>query len=271
MVQQYYTQQVTQLSRQELEAVFKAVKPPAALLGGWAVHLHVNDGFNSEHGRNYIGSRDIDVGLHVDPAADPSELRDGPLGTSLQAIQELGYTQSRFGFVQHFHRETGDRLSEAEAAELPMYDVFEVYVDTIPDTADLDGFDSAFGFRPPAEPLLQPVFEAGQGAPLADVVEWSVPDTVSIVPPDLLAAMKVRSLPDREEGHKRAKDVADLHALLWYVTEYSEIRDDVHGRVAEEDLTKLETVVDDQLVQSAATLLQIDTALIRNTIERLFQ
>lgn len=66
MVRQYYVPQVTELSEQELREVFEAAEPPVCLLGGWAVHLHVNPGFRSEHGREYIGSRDIDIGVHID-------------------------------------------------------------------------------------------------------------------------------------------------------------------------------------------------------------
>ena len=62
MVRQYYVPQVTELSEQELQAVFEAAQPPVCLLGGWAVHLHVTPGFRAEHGREYIGSRDIDIG-----------------------------------------------------------------------------------------------------------------------------------------------------------------------------------------------------------------
>lgn len=65
MVRQYYVPRITELSEQELQTVFNTVEPPAALLGGWAVHLHVNDSFQREYGREYIGSRDIDLGIHA--------------------------------------------------------------------------------------------------------------------------------------------------------------------------------------------------------------
>lgn len=66
MVRQYYVDEITDISEQELRPLCQTVEPPACLLGGWAVHLHVNDGFRSEYGREYIGSRDVDLGFHVD-------------------------------------------------------------------------------------------------------------------------------------------------------------------------------------------------------------
>jgi len=271
MVRQYYIPQVTTLSEQELQAVFEAAEPPVCLLGGWAVHLHVNPGFHAEHDREYIGSRDIDVGVHVDADWSGEDLPGTPVGTSITAIESLGYTKSRFGFVQNFLRDSQERISEAEANEYAMHEVFQVYVDVIPDTAELDDFREVFGFKPPAESLLAPVFKNDLGDPLAEYVSWSPSSQKLIVPPALLAAMKVRSLPDRDKSHKRVKDVADLHALLWYIKDYGEMKTDTLEYVAESDLDRLEDAVDEPVFENAAQLLQINQQLIRNSITRLLQ
>ena len=269
MVREYYVDQVTQLSEQELQAVFQAVVPPVCLLGGWAVHLHVNSGFQQAYGREYIGSRDIDVGIHVDSDWTAPELREGPVGAALEKIEELGYTRSRFGFVQYFNRETGEKITEEKSKQLPLYEVFEMFVDIIPDTPDLETFNETFGFRPPAEPLLQQVFAADQATPLATAVSWQVPDEVLIADPAILAVMKIRSLPQRDKDQKRVKDLADLHALLWYVTDYGETRTAVRSLATEDDLDTLDEFVDEQLVTAASTLLQVDAELIRASIDRL--
>lgn len=268
MVREQYVDQVTSLSEQELQTIFQAVEPPACLLGGWAVHLHVTPGFRQEYGRTYIGSRDIDVGVHVKPGWAAQEVAERPVGTSLRRIEELGYTRSRFGFVQYFNRETGEQISEAAAQELRLHEVFEMFVDIIPDTTQLEAFDAAFGFRPPAEPLLQQVFDDGRASPLTDFVSWPVDDVV-IAEPAVLAAMKVRSLPDRDKTQKRVKDLADLHALLWHVTDIAEIQAEVQDLVTDDDLATVERRVDDELVEAAETLLQVDAAVIRGSIERL--
>lgn len=120
-----------------------------------------------------------------------------------------------------------------------MHAVFQVYVDVIPDTTDLGTFRDVFGFKPPAEPLLSPVFEDNKGEPLSEHVSWSPSSGKLIVSAELLAAMKIRSLPDRDKSHKRVKDVADLHALLWYVKDYGEMKEQVLEYTSQSDLDRL--------------------------------
>ena len=220
-----YVETVTTLSEGELQEVFSAAEPPVCLLGGWAVHLQVTSGFQDAHNRPYIGSRDIDLGIHVNPSWSADELRNAPVATTLKRIEtDLRYSRGRFGFYQQFHRESNDRLDEEAVRDLPAHNVFRVDIDIIPDTTALDAFQDVFGFRPPAEPLLEPVFETEEGEMLADYVDWEVPPEAHIAPADLLAAMKVRAFPDRDKSHKQLKDLADLHALLWYVTDYLSAR-----------------------------------------------
>ena len=271
MVRQYYVPQVTELSEQELQAVFEAAEPPVCLLGGWAVHLHVTPRFRAEHGREYIGSRDIDIGVHVDTSWTGETLPETPVGNSISAIEDLGYTKSRFGFVKNFLRDSQERISEDEASEHSMHEVFQVYVDVIPDTTELDGFRDVFGFKPPAEPLLAPVFEGDKGEQLAEYVSWSPPTEKLIVPPELLAAMKIRSLPDRDKSHKRVKDIADLHALLWYVTDYSDMKTGALEYISDTDVEQFADTIDNSVFEDAATLLQIESALISNSINRLLR
>lgn len=271
MVRQYYVPQVTKLSEQELQAVFEAAEPPVCLLGGWAVHLHVTPGFHAEHGREYIGSRDIDLGVHVDASWTAAELPETPVGDSLSAIEDLGYTKSRFGFIQNFLRNSQERISEDEASEHGMHEVFQVYVDVIPDTTKLDAFRDVFGFKPPAEPLLAPVFEENKGEQLTEYVSWSPPAEKLIASPEVLAAMKLRSFPDRDKSHKRVKDIADLHALLWYVADYTDIKTGALEYVSDSDIDQFADAVDDSTFEDAAALLQIEPQLISNSINRLLR
>jgi hypothetical protein len=199
----HYAERVTTLSEEELQDVVTVAEPPACLLGGWAVHLHVTDGFREAHGRPYIGSRDIDLGLHIDVECSSSELEATPVATTLDRIEtELGYHRGRFGYYQQFHRETGNRLTDAEARNHPAHQIFRVDIDIIPDTTALDAFQAAFGFRPPAEPLLAPVFTDDDGEALDEYVHWTAPKSALIAPADSLAAMKVGAFPERERSHK---------------------------------------------------------------------
>lgn len=260
---------MTELSEKELQSVFSVAEPPICLLGGWAVHLHVNPGFEESHGREYVGSRDIDIGVHIDPDWGSQELETSSVGETLAEIEGLGYEKSRFGFVQNFHRETGERISESEAEQFGMHEVFQVYIDVIPDTTNLDNFQEKYGFTPPAETLLRPVFKNDRGELLSGYVSWDAPSNVLIVPAELLAAMKIRSLPDRDKNHKRVKDAADLHSLLWYTKDYQEMKTGVMEHVSDDDMTRLQEVVDAELFERAAQLLQINPQLVSSSIQRL--
>lgn len=266
-----YAEAVTKLSEGELQDVATAAEPPVCLLGGWAVHLHVTDGFRERHGRSYIGSRDIDVGVHVDPEWTVEDIQNAPVATTLERIEsDLGYSRGRFGFYQQFHRDTGERLTENEARVQPAHNVFRVDIDIIPDTTALDSFREVFGFRPPAEPLLGPVFSGDGGEPLDEYVSWDAPATALIAPPSALAAMKLRAFPDRDKSHKRLKDLADLHALLWYVTDYADVQSAVRDRLDEEDFDEFRAIVSDTHYTQAAALLGVDATIVRQSVERLF-
>ena len=269
MVRQYYVPRITEISENELESIFGVVEPPVCLLGGWAVHFHVNEGFRREHGRDYIGSRDIDLGIHVDPRWKVEDFENSPVEATLASVEKLGYTKSRFGFVQNFHRETGDRISEEKATDRPLHEVFKVYVDVIPDTDELSNFRERYGFKPPAEPLLNPVFEEEVSVPLTEYTPLDIPAEVTLVPPELLAAMKIRSLPDRDKNHKRVKDVADLHALLWYTKKFDRMRDSVAQYVTGEDLERLQNAVGEELFENGAQLLQTNPEVVAESIRRL--
>lgn len=265
-----YAKTVTALSESELQAVLSVAEPPVCLLGGWAVYLAVTNGFQEVHDRAYIGSRDIDLGVQVDPTWSTDDLLSSPVATTLTRIEsDVGYNRGRFGFYQQFHRDTGERLTDAAARDQPAHNVFRVDIDIIPDTTALDAFQDAFGFRPPADPLLEPVFRDRAGEPLDEYVDWEVPGEVLIAPAAVLAAMKVRAFPERDKSHKRLKDLADLHALLWYVTDYDEIQPSVRDRLTKADLTAVASLMSDNLYERTARLIEVDPTIIRQSIERL--
>lgn len=265
-----YAEAVTRLSKGELQAVLGAAEPPVCLLGGWAVNLHVTTGFQEAHDRAYLGSRDIDLGIHVDPAWSAADLRAAPVATTLTRIEnDLEYSRGRFGFYQQFNRDTGERLNDDAARDHPAHTVFRVDIDIIPDTTALDTFQEVFGFRPPAEPLLAPVFEAEADESLADYVDWEAPPEARIAPAAVLAAMKVRAVPERDKSHKQLKDLADLHALLWYVTDYDEIQPAVRKHLTDADIAAFESMLTDDVFERTARLIDIDPTIVRQSIERL--
>jgi hypothetical protein len=266
-----YAEAVTRLSEGELRDVLSASEPPVCLLGGWAVHIHVTEGFRAAYDRSYIGSRDIDLGVHIDPKWSPQELAGSSVATTLnQIVTVLEYRRGRFGFYQEFHRETGARLDDETSRREPPHNVFRLDIDIMPDTTELDSFEDAFGFRPPAEPLLRPVFTDDAGEPLDAYVDWNAPAQVRIAPVDLLGAMKIRSAPQRDKGHKLLKDLTDLHALLWYVTDYDDIRSAVQNRVSEEDRSQFVSLMTEDLFERSANLIDVDPTIVRQSIEGVF-
>jgi hypothetical protein len=231
--------------------------------------FHVNSAFRESRGQDYIGSRDIDLGIHVDSGSSPEELERGPVGGTMRGIEGLGFVSHRFGFKKSVHRDSGETLTEDEAREYGMHELFEIYIDVIPDRREPENFEEAFGFRPPAEPLLQPVFEGDAGRPLSNAVEWDIPD-VLIADVPVLSAMKARSLPDREKTQKRVKDVADLHALLWYGgLDLNEVIQELKRYVSQSDVDRLSEAVNEAVREQAAALIGEDPATIRASLSRL--
>lgn len=269
MVEQHYTGAITEISERELRPVTRLIEPPACLLGGWAVYFHVTPGFRAEHDREYIGSRDIDLGFHVDPAWTETELLDSPIGVSIDRIQEHGYDPLSFRFVRHFDRETSDPLTPEEANATPQHNIFSLYLDLVADTRELDRFRDALGFTPVAEELLQHVFDGRGTEPLNEFVDWDAPDSIMIVSPGLLAGMKIRSIPDRTKDHKLVKDVLDLYALLWYIEDLDAMLSAARSWVTDEDVEAAQRSITDADYDSAASLVGIDADQVKNTINRL--
>jgi len=265
-----YSDEVTEFSESELQQLLEVTSPPVSLLGGWAVHLHVTEAFEAENGREYIGSRDIDLGVHVEPEWDVETLQSKPISTTLTAVEsEMEYNRGRFGFYQYFHRMTKERLSDEEASDYRQHEIFRLDIDVLPSTEELDAFVEAFGFRPPADPLLNPVFTDGEFQVLNEFVEWEAPTEVRLAPREILAAMKVRAFPDRDKSHKRQKDLADLHALLWYGSDFNQLRSKVAAHLSQEDITQFREAVTESEFSKAAGLIEVDATVLQNSIQRL--
>lgn len=208
--------------------------------------------------------------MHVDADWASPELMAAPVATTLERIEnELGYNRGRFGFYRQFHRETGERLTDEAARSEPAHNIFRVDIDVIPDTIALDTFQDAFGFRPPAEPLLAPVFTDEDGEPLDEYAPWSAPASAAVAPAASLAAMKIRAFPQRDKSHKRLKDLADLHALLWYTGPYGTMRSAVRDHVPDDDVDTFRKTIEDDLYLRAGRLIGVDPTVVQRSIEQL--
>lgn len=86
-----YQENEIEISRSTLSAVISSVREPVCLLGGWAVFLTVNHNFSNQQGSNYIGSRDIDLGFHIDKNWSDSELQNSAFASSIKILKSTGY------------------------------------------------------------------------------------------------------------------------------------------------------------------------------------
>ncbi|NWG09958.1 MAG: hypothetical protein HXX80_06635 [Nitrososphaerales archaeon] len=72
----------------QLEKIFKQLPSPICLLGGWAAYHIVNKSFEKANGRKYIGSRDIDIGFHIDKEWTQKQLAKSKFATAIRIIEK---------------------------------------------------------------------------------------------------------------------------------------------------------------------------------------
>jgi hypothetical protein len=201
-----YESKEIELSKRYLKEVIESIDEPIVVLGGWAVYYLVNDKYRETTGRDYIGSRDIDLGFIMEEA----DLDKTTFARSYKVlINNLGFTPQSFRLFKQVHADTGEVLNENFAKDIPMFQIIQIYVDLIVNSIPI-GFQDKFGFTPIDEPLLDHVFESDYYR--KEIKEY---ERIIYVPnPLLLLATKLSSYPNRDKDHKRIKDACDIAALL---------------------------------------------------------
>lgn len=230
-----YQNYETEISKGHLSAIFSQMKEPVCLLGGWAVYLTVNTIFNKNNGRDYLGSRDIDLGFHIDPKWSTSELATSAFAQSIEILKGRGFDGVGSRFVKYYDINTRKELSKEESRKKPAYDMFQLYVDPMVDAVHQEAHD-VVGFPLLDEPLLSSVFAGKQFISLADFGgKFMLPI------PEILVATKIKSVPNRTKDDKRIKDIADIYALSWYSgIDFSELKKKVQKII---DVTTISSVV----------------------------
>ena len=200
----------TDISERYLERIFRSTDGQTCLVGGWAAYCLVNENFERANGRSYIGSRDIDVGFHIDRNWSEEELRNPDFLKSVRVIEDMGFRAVGFRLLKDFEFETGRELSPEESAKLPLSQIFSLYVDPVVDYIH-SKLERSLGFVPIDEPLLSLVFDKGMCSVAGMFgVEVLLPE------PHVLLAMKLNSVVNRDKEHKKIKDIADIYAPLWF-------------------------------------------------------
>jgi hypothetical protein len=197
-------------SAKQLEKLFQQLKEPVCLLGGWAVYHIVDKNFEKANGRSYIGSRDIDIGFHIDANWTKAQLKESDFLSAIKTLEDIGFRSISFRLVKDFDIDSGNELTPQESAKLPLYQIFQLFVDPIvdfihPKTRDL------LGFVPIDEPLLSLLFQNRRYT-----ITTLFGRKIMMPTPEALLAMKLNSAPNRDKENKRIKDIADIYALLWH-------------------------------------------------------
>lgn len=199
-----------EIAEQQLEEVFKQIKGEVCLLGGWATYHIVNKNFEKDNGRTYIGSRDIDLGFHIDKDWSEEQLKQSDFCKTLRGIEGIGFRCISFRLVKDFERETGRELTPEESKTYPQINMINLYVDPIVDYIH-PKIKPSLGYTLIDEPLFSLVF-TDKHCTVTNLFNVQV----FLPKPYVLLAMKLNSVINRDKEHKRIKDIADIYALLWY-------------------------------------------------------
>lgn len=241
-----YKEFETRTSYKYLKEIIESLKEPVCILGGWAVFFHVNKKFQEAQGRPYLGSRDIDLGFHIKENSSDNELKDSVLNQTINTLKEkLKFKPLSFRLYKEIHTETEEEIRNGEI--VPTHFIFPIYVDLIADRIP-KSFRKIFNFDPIDEPLLKPIFE---GSDHLKVKEFG--KDLLLPTPELLLAMKINSLPNRDKEHKKVKDICDMFALLWYSNiKLNEIKIDIHRFIAQKNIKKLLEAMNKEDLQKAS-------------------
>jgi len=203
-----YSDQETILSKDNLRQIFAAIPQPCCLVGGWAVYFTLNDRFKELKGREYQGSRDIDLGFHLDPKWTRKEFKNSPLSRALTKLNEMGFKRQAYRFFKSYRSSDMHELTDEESRSLPEYEKSNLFIDILVDTKATTRFRRAGSFLD--QPLLAEAF--GGKSVIYDMKGISV----MMPTPEMLILLKVKSFPDRTQDDKRTKDLTDLCALLLF-------------------------------------------------------
>jgi hypothetical protein len=89
------------------------------LIGGWAVYKTVNTSYLEDRGRPYIGSKDIDLGFHIDESWGIEELKNSDYLRFFNFLEENSFRWIGYRFYKGYDYESGRELTELEISKNP--------------------------------------------------------------------------------------------------------------------------------------------------------
>jgi hypothetical protein len=206
-----YPNYETEISFKYLKEVVSILEDPICILGGWAVYFIVNERIKADIGIGYLGSKDIDLGFHIDKTIADKILKKAPIAKTINLLEQNGFKQLSFRYYKDIGIETGKELTKEQSAIIPIHDIFQIYVDLIVDEIH-PKFKKTFGLDPIDESLLKHVFKEKRNR--IELKEFK--KMLWLPTPEILLATKIKSLPNRTKDNKKIKDVCDIYSLGWY-------------------------------------------------------
>lgn len=227
-------------------------------MGGWAVHATVDARYRMAKGRGYLGSKDIDLGLHFEGDEGAEAVRGSALARTVRSLEGIGYEGTSFRMAKYYHRDTRRPLTGDEASRVPLYDMFAMYVDLMVDNIPA-GAKDALGFVPADEKAIGHALVRG----MSDEID-RFGARILLPRPEVLLAAKISSMPRRSEDHKRFKDIADMYALVWYAgVESGDLVQSVAALVPQARLQAALDAISARDYEQAAAALDADAAHVR--------
>lgn len=257
-----YEDYETKISHDNLAKVIAALPSPVCLVGGWAVYYTVNNNYIVDTGTEYQGSKDIDIGFHIEGDETNELLGESDLAKAVESLKEIGFRIIGMRLFKDYHRETHLLLSEAKAKKTPSYNIFQLYVDILVDNSS-NGLKEVTGLTPIDEKLLTHVFKEK----MFNAIDGFSTRVILPTPPVLLA-MKIRSLPNRTKDHKKYKDIIDVYALIWHSgISIKKLRQDVSNLISSQDMGKMLSSISRSDYAAAADALGIDKRKLESAIK----
>jgi len=264
MTVEIYDSKETVTANTALNTLLTSLPEPFILLGGWAVYLTTSLSFGEIHGAPYLGSRDLDVGFHIDLNMSVDELRQSTFSKAIDVAKNAGYfPHGSFRYCKIIRKETGEILTETESKKIPMYELFYLYLDMMVDNIHPNHSD-VFNMSVLDEPILARIFDEKLGL-ISQINETDV----LLPPPYLLLATKLRAIQNRTRDDKTIKDACDIYALIWHSSvDYNQIIKVVKEEYCK-DCEKALQVISENVARTAAYHLGIEYEQYRDVIGKL--
>jgi len=238
-----YLKNETDQSFAYLKKVVEFLDEPICILGGWAVYLTINNKYQEQLKREYLGSRDVDLDFHIEENA--TDFSKTAFRNAIKKLESEGFREINGKLCKPLDLATGIELTPEQAASKPMPDLNYMYIDLLTDNiptklkeeTKMDILDESLLYYTFTNPTSREELEQF-GKKL-----W-------LPKPWLLLTTKIKALPGRKQAHKRQKDIADIAGLLLFSREdgWEVVISQLHPR--KEILLTLKGIKSDEIKQT---------------------